>query len=161
MRPDAGPPIWLEPEPRPFAPHVTDDRYGFTLPTNPSARLEEVLAEKLARLTRSGTARDAFDPVRAATTSPHYGFSIDRVWKLAMLTACVENHGLGPAWPSALSPRPFDPVRWLSPREDWAGVQCASSMSRSSTRATVSGSHPTTEKQAPSREFGAGRVLVP
>ena len=56
---DVGPPTWLEPEPRPFIPHVTHDRYGFTLPTIPSARLEEVLAEKIARFDseRDGTGR--------------------------------------------------------------------------------------------------------
>ena len=68
---DVGPPTWLEPESRPFVSHVTHDRYGFTLPAIPSVRLEEILAEKIARLTRSGTARDASDLVWAATTSPH------------------------------------------------------------------------------------------
>ena len=120
---DVGPPTWLESEPRPFVPHVTHDRYGLTLPTIPSARLEEILAEKIARLTRSGTARDASDLVWAATTSPHSGFSINRVRRLAMIRVWVDNHGLGPAWASALSPRPFDPERWLSPREDWDDEQ--------------------------------------
>ena len=40
-----------------------------------------------------------------------------------MLKVWVDNHGLGPAWPSALSPRRFDPERWLSPREDWEDEQ--------------------------------------
>ena len=120
---DVGPPTWLEPEPRPFVPHVTHDRYGFTLPTIPSVRLEEILAEKIARLTRSGTARDASDLVWAATTSPHSRFSIDRVRRLAILKVWVDNHGLRPAWSSAPSPRPFDPERWLSPREDWDDEQ--------------------------------------
>ena len=40
-----------------------------------------------------------------------------------MLKVWVDNHGLGPAWSSALSPRPFDPERWLSPREDWDDEQ--------------------------------------
>ena len=40
-----------------------------------------------------------------------------------MLKVWVDNRGLGPAWSPAHSPRPCDPERWLSPREDWDDEQ--------------------------------------
>ena len=120
---DVGPPTWLEPEPRPFVPHITHDRYGFTLPTIPSARLEEILAEKIARLTRSGTARDASDLVWAATTSPHSGF--DRSGSEA---GHAEGLGGQPPIGSSVAVRPLRRARSTRsdgslPREDWDDEQ--------------------------------------
>ena len=98
-------------------PAAIHQRYGFELPEIPSMRLEEAMAEKIARLSRSPTARDASDLVWAATTSPHSRFSPDRVRRLAVLKVWVDNHGLRPAWGPALSPGPFDPETWLSSRD--------------------------------------------
>ena len=81
------------------------------------------MAEKIARLSRSPTARDASDLVWAATTSPHSRFSPDRVRRLAVLKVWVDNHGLRPAWSPALSPGPFDPETWLSSRDGWDDEQ--------------------------------------
>lgn len=120
---DVGPPCLVEPELRGVVPHPTHARYGFDPPVLPSARLEEILAEKVARLTRSGTARDASDLVWAATTTPHSGFDRSLVRTLATLKVWAANHGLGPAWSPALAPRPFDVDAWLSPREDWDDEQ--------------------------------------
>jgi predicted nucleotidyltransferase component of viral defense system len=36
-------------------------RYGFTLPATPVIRVEELLAEKLARYRRDSLARDVYD----------------------------------------------------------------------------------------------------
>jgi predicted nucleotidyltransferase component of viral defense system len=120
---DIGPPCWLVPEERSFVPHPTHRRYGFELPPLVSVRLEEILAEKIARLTRSATARDASDLVWVATTAPHFEFSKDLVRSLAVLKVWVDNHGLGPAWSQALSPRPFAPDAWFSPRTRWDDEQ--------------------------------------
>jgi len=116
---DVGPKCWLEPEVRPFVPISTQERYGFVLPSIPTMRLEETLAEKIARLTRSSTARDASDLVWAATTSPYSGFHRDLVRRLAILKIWVDNHGLRPGWNPALAPTRFDPETWLSSRDTW------------------------------------------
>ena len=116
---DVGPKCWLEPELRPFVPISTQERYGFVLPSIPTMRLEETLAEKIARLTRISTARDASDLVWAATTSPYSGFHRDLVRRLAILKIWVDNHGLRPGWNPALAPTRFDPEAWLSSRDTW------------------------------------------
>lgn len=123
MKLDVGPPCWLLPEKRPFVETPTQARYGFALQPIPIMRLEEILAEKVARLTRSATARDASDLVWACSTSPHSQFSSELVRRLAVLKVWVDNHGLGAAWRPALSPRPFDPDAWLAPRDRWDDEQ--------------------------------------
>ena len=120
---DVGPPCWIEAAPRLLVPHPTHARYGFEPPALPAARLEEIMAEKVARLTRIGTARDASDLVWAATTSPHSGFDRTLVRTLATLKVWVDNHGMGPAWSPALAPRAFDVEAWLSTRQDWDDEQ--------------------------------------
>ncbi|MCH7565753.1 MAG: nucleotidyl transferase AbiEii/AbiGii toxin family protein [Gemmatimonadetes bacterium] len=120
---DVGPPCWLEPELRPFVPVSTHERYGFRLPSIPTMRLEEILGEKIARLTRTSTARDASDLVWAATTSPHSGFGRDLVRRLAVLKVWVDIHGLRPGWSPALGPVRFEPDAWLSSRESWDDEQ--------------------------------------
>ncbi|MDT8370182.1 MAG: nucleotidyl transferase AbiEii/AbiGii toxin family protein [Longimicrobiales bacterium] len=120
---DIGPPCWLTPEERPFVNTSTQSRYGFSLPHLPVMRLEEILAEKVARLTRSATARDASDLVWASATSPHPRFSRERVRRLAVLKVWVDNNGLGDAWRPAISPRAFDPEAWLAPRDRWDDEQ--------------------------------------
>ncbi|HSW30502.1 MAG TPA: nucleotidyl transferase AbiEii/AbiGii toxin family protein [Longimicrobiales bacterium] len=119
MKLDVGPPAWLDPDVRAFVETPIQSRYGFALPSLPVMRLEEILAEKVARLARSSTARDASDLVWAATTSPHSRFARDTVRRLAVLKVWVDNHGLGPAWERALAPRRLDPDEWLAPRGEW------------------------------------------
>jgi predicted nucleotidyltransferase component of viral defense system len=120
---DVGPPCWLTPEPRAFVPHATQQRYGFDSPEIPCVRLEEIIAEKVARLTRSATARDASDLVWAATTSPHSQFGRPLVRRLAMLKVWVDNHGVAPDWTPSLAPRAFDARQWLAPRGKWDDEQ--------------------------------------
>jgi len=86
--------------------------------TEPNAD-RRALAEKVARLSRLSTARDASDLVWAATTAPHSRFSGDMVRRVAVLKVWVDNHGLRPGWVPALAPTPFDPDSWFSPREPW------------------------------------------
>jgi uncharacterized protein len=121
---DVGPPCWLAPEPRPFVTAPIHRRYGFDLPDLPCMRLEEILAEKVARLARMSTARDASDLVWAAQTSPFSGFDKELVRRLAMLKVWADNHGIRPGWASALSPATFDPARWFADRgDDWDDEQ--------------------------------------
>jgi len=123
MKLEVGPPCWLRPEDRSFVETPTQARYGFTLPRIPVMRLEEILAEKIARLARSSTARDAYDLVWARSTSPHSQFSTELARRLAIMKVWVDNHGLAGAWSPALSPRPFDPDAWFSPRDRWDDEQ--------------------------------------
>lgn len=120
---DVGPPCWLQPELRQLVHTPVQSRYGFDLPLIPSMRLEELLSEKIARLSRLSMARDASDLVWAATTHPHSGFSRDLVRRLTVLKVWVDNHGLWPSWTRALRPRPFEAGVWLSPRDRWDDEQ--------------------------------------
>ena len=113
---DVGPPCWLEPDERTFVEMATHERYGFELPSLPCMSLEEILAEKIARLARTSTARDAYDLLWAATTHPHSGFDRAQVRRLAVLKVWVDNHGLADTWRPAIGPKPFVPDEWLSPR---------------------------------------------
>lgn len=123
MKLDVGPPCWIAPEERPFVATPTQPRYGFAPPRIPVMRLEEIVAEKVARLTRSATARDASDLVWARSTSPHSRFSPELVRRLAVLKVWVDNNGLSSTWRPALTPRSFDPETWLAPRERWDDEQ--------------------------------------
>lgn len=116
---DVGPPCWLDPSEQSYETMPIHDRYGWSLPDIPCMRLEELMAEKIARLNRLSTARDAWDLVWLATTSPFSNFDREYVRKISVLKIWVDNNGMGPAWDSSLSPRPFDPDVWLSSREDW------------------------------------------
>jgi hypothetical protein len=120
---DVGPPCWLTPELRAFVPIATQERYGFKLPAIPTMRIEETLAEKIARLTRTSTARDASDLVWVATTSPHSGFRRDLVRRLTILKVWVDIHGLRPGWNPAVAPVRLKPEVWLSARDSWDDEQ--------------------------------------
>ena len=52
------------------------------------------MAEKIARLTRRTPARDVYDLVWLATTSPHSGFDRALVRRLAVLKNWTDQHGL-------------------------------------------------------------------
>lgn len=66
---------WLAPELAEPVALPIHDRYSFRLPPTPVMRLEEVLAEKLARFRRTSLARDLFDLAHAA----------DRIFDAALL----------------------------------------------------------------------------
>jgi predicted nucleotidyltransferase component of viral defense system len=120
---DVGPPCWLAPERRPFVPHVTHPKYGFTLPSLPCMRFEEILAEKIARLARIATARDASDLVWAAKTSPHSQYDRALVRRLSVLKVWVDRQGMVPGWQAAIAGGCFDPDAWLARRETWDDEQ--------------------------------------
>jgi len=57
------PPPWLSTEQRPWVPMPVHDHYGGPLPELHVIRIEENIAEKIARLNRASPARDAYDLV--------------------------------------------------------------------------------------------------
>jgi predicted nucleotidyltransferase component of viral defense system len=116
---DVGPPPWLAPTGRPWVYVPIHSRYGGPLPLLPVVDLAENVAEKVARLNRRSPARDAYDLVWVARTP---GLDLDRrlIRRLAVLKAWVDLHGLHTDhadWSAPLpGARPFDVVRWLTPR---------------------------------------------
>jgi predicted nucleotidyltransferase component of viral defense system len=115
---DVGPPPWLTPEDRAWVPLPIHDRYGGPLPHLPVVRVEETVAEKIARLTRRTYARDAYDLVWIAR-QPGLALNQALVRRLAVLKCWVDLHGLTAAhhaWSPAHGPLAFDVDRWLRPR---------------------------------------------
>jgi len=115
---DIGPPPWLPPIARNWVPVPTHTRYGGPLPRLPVVRLEENVAEKIARLNRRTLARDAFDLVWIGAEP---GVTLDQTLtrRLAVLKCWVDQHGLESEkhrWTPVDEARPFDPVHWLRPR---------------------------------------------
>lgn len=115
---DIGPPPWLPPVMRPWIPLPTHDRYGGPLPELPTVRLEENVAEKIARLNRRTFARDAYDLVWVAREP---GVELDRglTRRLGVLKCWVDTNGLttsNHAWSTITDARGFDSARWLEPR---------------------------------------------
>lgn len=115
---DVGPPPWLEPSVKHWVPVPIHSRYGGPLPDLLCMRLEENIAEKIARLNRRTLARDAYDLVWISSTPGH---NLDRalIRRLAVLKCWVDLHGLTTAtssWTPLPQARPFDTQRWLQPR---------------------------------------------
>ena len=103
-----------------FAPMPIHAQYGFGLPEIPAVRLEENIAEKIARLNRTTTARDMYDlrwiMANAATAS-----ALDKalVRRLAVLKIWVDANGMHAGethWRPALQRSVFDAGRWLRER---------------------------------------------
>jgi hypothetical protein len=85
--------------------------------------LEENMAEKVARLARRTPARDVYDLVWIATTSPHSGFGRDAVRRLAILKTWVDQYGLSSpptTWPQVTGAVDYDPALWRTIRNSTA-----------------------------------------
>lgn len=115
---DVGPPPWLEPELRSPVEAPIHDQYDFELPSLPVVRLEETLAEKISRLNRGSTARDAWDLVWSAQ-QPGIEISDSALRRLAVLKMWADANGLGGAWTVGQGSGPFLPEVWLAERSNW------------------------------------------
>ncbi|MBO1740742.1 nucleotidyl transferase AbiEii/AbiGii toxin family protein [Leifsonia sp. TF02-11] len=118
---DLNPPPWLEPTARGWQPLPVHAQYGAPrLPELQVVRLEENIAEKIARLNRATPARDMYD-LRWAITTPAIARSLDLtlIRRLAVLKIWVDANGAhaGNTWwkPGHEGPA-FDPDRWLRDR---------------------------------------------
>jgi predicted nucleotidyltransferase component of viral defense system len=100
-------PLWLAPERLAALPLPIHARYGFALPSVPTARIEEVAAEKLARFRRTSLARDLYD--LAWLASRPFDEPLVRRLTVLKIWCDVVDDGLGP--------RPFDPEEILRSRE--------------------------------------------
>lgn len=116
---DVGPPCWLNAERRAFVPTTVHGRYDFDLPELPTMRLEENLAEKIARLNRMATARDASDLVWAATTPPFSATDRALVRRLAVTKVWADKNGLDGHWLPTGADHGFDADEWLRTGRTW------------------------------------------
>lgn len=82
-------------------------------------RLEENLAEKVARLNRLAAARDASDLLWVATTPPHSAADRALIRRLAVLKVWVDVNGLDGHWLPVGGVRGLDMGRWLQTGRDW------------------------------------------
>lgn len=95
-------------------------QYGFALPKIHTVRLEENMAEKIARLNRTSTARDLYD-LNWLFETKSIEITIDKALlkRLVVLKVWVDSYGMHYGnifWHPAHSPSIFDPERWLNGR---------------------------------------------
>lgn len=100
--------LWLRPEVLSALPLPIHERYDFALPPVPTSRIEEVIAEKLARYRRGSLARDLYDLAWLASR-PFDEPLVRRLTTLKIWCDVVDD-GLGE--------RPFDPEEILRPRDE-------------------------------------------
>jgi predicted nucleotidyltransferase component of viral defense system len=122
---DVSPPPWLRPQRRSWVPMTVHAAYGDPpLPQLPVVRLEENIAEKIARLNRTTPARDMYDLRWVNDTFLRAGhLDTDLVRRLAVLKIWVDNFGLIATtprgqveWKPGHEGSVFDLDRWLRHR---------------------------------------------
>ena len=118
---DLNPPPWLEPVKLNWTPLPIHKQYGEPpLPMLQVVRLEENIAEKIARLNRTTTARDMYDLSWIMKTNV-IARTLDTclIRRLAVLKIWVDAngiHGGNSFWKQGHDSRAFDPDRWLQKR---------------------------------------------
>jgi len=98
--------LWLQPTLMPVLPLPIHTRYEFKLPVIPASRLEETIAEKLARYRRGRLARALYDLAWAAER-PFDEALVRRLLVLKIWTDVIDDR---------LGERPFDPAEVLRER---------------------------------------------
>jgi len=118
---DLNPPPWLPPVRRGWRPLPVHDRYGPpALPELQVIRLEENIAEKIARLNRATPARDMYD-LRWVMTNTQAVGQLDQVLvrRLAVLKIWVDANGVHAGdtfWKPGHEGPAFIPEEWLRDR---------------------------------------------
>lgn len=112
---------WLKPVKRPIVELPIHKQYGFSLPEIHTVRLEENMAEKIARLNRTSTARDMYD-LNWIMENTAVSSTIDKdlIRRLVVLKIWVDSYGMHYGniyWHPAHDPSVFDPEKWLNGRE--------------------------------------------
>lgn len=120
---DLNPPPWLPPIRRGWHPLPIHKQYGTpALPELQIIRLEENIAEKIARLNRATPARDMYD-LRWVMQNSQITGPLDRslIRRLAVLKIWVDANGLWAGkiyWRKGHQGPPFDPAHWLRNRDE-------------------------------------------
>lgn len=120
---DLNPPPWLDPIRRGWQPMDIHAQYGSPpLPELQVIRLEENLAEKIARLNRATPARDMYDLRWVMTHGSTTGqLDTDLIRRLAVLKIWVDGNGVHAGetfWKPGHEGPPFEPTRWLRTRDE-------------------------------------------
>ena len=111
---------WIEPVTRSVVTLPIHKQYGFELPEIHTVCLEENMAEKIARLNRTSTARDMYD-LNWLLETKSVSDTIDKglLKRLVVLKIWVDSYGMhyrNIFWHPAHSPSVFDPDKWLNGR---------------------------------------------
>lgn len=119
---DFSPQPWLGPAVKGWVPMPIHAQYGFALPEVPTVRLEENIAEKVARLNRTTTARDMYD-LRWIMANSVIAATVDKalVRRLAVLKIWVDTNGMHAGdvfWKPGHQGSVFDPASWLRERDE-------------------------------------------
>jgi predicted nucleotidyltransferase component of viral defense system len=118
---DVSSPPWLLPTLQGWNPMPIHSQYGLPiLPQLQIVRLEENIAEKIARLNRLTPARDMYDLVWLSSTANVWG-KLDKnlIKRLAVLKIWTDANGVrvgSTIWKSANETYSFDPLHWLRDR---------------------------------------------
>lgn len=117
---DFSPAPWLEPVEASWVPMPIHERYGGGLPMLKTVRLEENIAEKIARLNRTTAARDMYDLAWLCGRRELWA-TLDKplIRRLAVLKIWVDANGVsasGSSWGPAHVATAFDAEKWLRPR---------------------------------------------
>ncbi len=117
---DVGPPPWLPTTQQAWVPLPIHNEYGGPLPLLPVVRIEENIAEKIARLNRRTFARDMYDLIWLAQ-KPRLDLDQALIRRLAVLKCWVDKNGLASehhSWNQIGDARELDVERWLRPRTE-------------------------------------------
>jgi predicted nucleotidyltransferase component of viral defense system len=120
---DFSPPPWLEPIKKSWSPLPIHAQYGDPpLPELNVVRIEENIAEKIARLNRATPARDMYD-LRWLMLNPAKVGVLDKalIRRLTVLKIWVDAngvHGGDSYWKPGHEGLPFDPEHWLRQRTE-------------------------------------------
>jgi len=120
---DLNPPPWLPPVRRGWRPLTIHEQYGAPpLPELQVVRLEENIAEKIARLNRATPARDMYDLRWVMTNTAETGeLDLALMRRLAVLKIWVDANGVHAGdtfWKPGHEGPPFDPDLWLRDRSN-------------------------------------------
>lgn len=119
---DFSPAPWLDPLERAWVPMPIHAQYASALPCIKTVRFEENIAEKIARLNRTTTARDMYDLAWIATNAELIrSLDSDLIRRLAVLKIWVDSNGMhtgSMAWPPGHEKSQFDVERWLRERSE-------------------------------------------
>lgn len=117
---DFSPAPWLNPTMRTWVPMPIHKQYGVVLPSIQTTRLEENIAEKIARLNRTTTARDMYDLAWIMSNSSICGaLDTSLIRRLSVLKIWVDSNGMhanNTAWLPGHKASTFDPSHWLRDR---------------------------------------------
>lgn len=119
---DFSAPSWIKPIYKNSIDMPIHHQYGIAIPKIYTVQLEENIAEKIARLNRTTTARDLYD-LNWIMNNSTLKTTLDKnlIKRLVVLKIWVDSYGLNcenVQWNKAHEPSKFDPKYWLRDRKE-------------------------------------------